>query len=111
VSNYSWVATPWVSVGAEVVNGTGDVIIQAETGEGDDSFLKHMTADEALELGNVLVDQAWEAKRAHYAANRAGTPARQYDRALAEARARFQRLRVAAETPSVPGSASLGDPR
>lgn len=54
-----------VIVGAEVVNGTGDVMLTARQHEGDDAetVILHMTPEQALDFAVLLANQAHEAMR------------------------------------------------
>jgi len=66
VSNYDWETLPGfdVSVGAEVVNGTGQVRINAHQDE--DTVILTMTPDQALDFAKLLSQQAHEAMRAKW---------------------------------------------
>jgi hypothetical protein len=66
VSNYDWETLPGfdVSVGAEIVNGTGQVRINAHQGE--DTVILTMPAERALDFARLLSQQAHEAMRAKW---------------------------------------------
>ena len=66
MSNYNWETLPGfdVSVGAEVVNGTGEVRINAHQHE--DTVILTMDAERALDLARLLSQQAHEAMRAKW---------------------------------------------
>ena len=66
VSNYNWEPLPGfdVGVGAEVVNGTGTVRVNAHAGE--DTVILNMSAEQALDFARLLSQQAHEAMRAHW---------------------------------------------
>ena len=57
-----------VIVGAEVVNGTGDVMLFARQHDGEDSHsvILHFTPDQALDFARLLSQQAHEAMRAKW---------------------------------------------
>ena len=57
-----------VIVSAEVVNGTGDVMLFARQhdGEDSDSVILHFTPDQALDFARLLSQQAHEAMRAKW---------------------------------------------
>ena len=69
MSNYNWKALKGleelVSVGAEVVNGTGQVQVRVrqEPGEEAEKVFLGMTAGQALDFASLLADQAHEAMR------------------------------------------------
>ncbi len=57
-----------VIVGAEVVNGTGDVTLYARQHDGEDaeSVILHFTPTQALDFARLLSQQAHEAMRAKW---------------------------------------------
>ena len=57
-----------VFVGAEVVNGTGDVKFTARQDDGEDAgtVILHFTPEQALDLARLLSQQAHEAMRAKW---------------------------------------------
>ena len=66
MSNYDWVTLQDfdVSVGAEVVNGTGQVRVNAH--QDDDTVILTMPAERALDFARLLSQQAHEAMRAKW---------------------------------------------
>jgi hypothetical protein len=57
-----------VTVGAEIVNGTGDVKLVARQHPGDDAdtVILHFTPERALDFARLLSQQAHEAMRAKW---------------------------------------------
>lgn len=66
MSNYNWETLPGfdIGVGAEIINGTGMVRINAHHGE--DTVILTMTSDHALDFARLLSQQAHEAMRAKW---------------------------------------------
>lgn len=65
MSNYDWQTdkSGTFRIGAEVVNGTGQLVIRSAD---ERDLYAEMTADEALELASTLANQAFEAKRVQW---------------------------------------------
>jgi hypothetical protein len=57
-----------VIIGAEVINGTGDVklTVRQHEGEDADTVILHFTPDQALDFARLLSRQAHEARRAKW---------------------------------------------
>lgn len=70
MSNYDWQAIEGygLSVGAEIMNGTGEVRISVleETAPDDDVVTVDMPAEKALDLARLIARQAHEAMRAKF---------------------------------------------
>lgn len=70
LSNYDWETLPGydLSVGAEVMNGTGEVRINArnEAEPDRDALILDMPAEKALDLAVLIARQAHEAMRAKF---------------------------------------------
>ena len=66
MSNYNWESLRGfdIGIGAEVVNGTGMVRVNAH--DGDDTVILNMSADQALDFARLLSQQAHEAMRAKW---------------------------------------------
>jgi len=66
MSNYDWQALDGydIAIGAESVNGTGEVRINAH--QDDDTVIFDMPAEKALDLARLLARQAHEAMRAKF---------------------------------------------
>ena len=106
MSNYDWESDKggYFTVGAEVINGTGQVTIRTPIPDGTQDcppgrdFWETMTADEALDIGRVIINQAWQAKQAKWREDNTGHgPSKVSFAALRDARARMSRIRAAAE--------------
>jgi hypothetical protein len=72
VSNYSKEALRGfednITVGAEIANGTGEVMLTASQHDGDDAdtVILHFTPEQALDFARLLSRQAHEAMRAKW---------------------------------------------
>lgn len=106
MSNYDWESDKagYFTVGAEIINGTGQVTIRTDVPDGAQEcpsgrdFYATMDADEALGIAEVIIHQAWQAKQAKWREDSTGHgPSKVSFAALHEARARMQRIRAAAE--------------
>lgn len=66
MSNYDWETLPGfdIGVGAEIVNGTGEVRVNAH--QDDDTVIVDMTADQALNFARLLARKAHEAMGAKF---------------------------------------------